>query len=411
MTRLSLSKDKIRILLLEGIHPRAVETFHAAGYSSVERLTRALEGDELLARIAEAHVIGVRSRTQLTEPVLNAAQRLFCVGCFCIGTNQVDLDVARQRGVPVFNAPYSNTRSVAELVIGEIIMLFRRVHERSVAAHAGVWAKSAEGSREIRGKVLGIVGYGHIGSQLSVLAEAMGMEVRYFDILDKLSLGNARPCGSLEELLSVSDVVSLHVPGTPQTVDMIRAPQIRAMKRGAYLINASRGNVVDIDALAAALHEQHVAGAAIDVYPVEPKSKEYELITPLRGLHQVIMTPHVGGSTQEAQQDIGVDVAHKLIRYSDTGTTTGAVNFPEVSLPVQDGTTRFLHVHRDEPGVLSQVNAVFSGRQLNVAGQYLRTEGDVGYVVVDVAGEVDDGTAVRDDLRRIEGTLRVRYLY
>ena len=411
MTRLSLSRDKIHVLLLEGIHPRAVETFQAAGYTRVERLKRALEGDELRTRIAEAHVIGVRSRTQLTAEVLEAAQRLFCIGCFCIGTNQVDLEVARQRGVVVFNAPYSNTRSVAELVIGEIIMLFRRVHERSVAAHAGVWAKSAEGSREIRGKVLGIVGYGHIGSQLSVLAEAMGMEVRYFDIADKLSLGNARACGSLDELLSISDVVSLHVPGTPQTVEMIRAPQIRAMKPGAYLINASRGNVVDIDALAAALHEQHLAGAAVDVYPVEPKSKDHELLTPLRGLHQVIMTPHVGGSTLEAQQDIGVDVASKLIRYSDTGATTGAVNFPEVSLPVQDGTTRFLHVHRDVPGVLARVNEVFSSRELNVAGQYLRTEGDVGYVVVDVAGQVEDGQAVRDDLRRIEGTLRVRYLY
>ena len=411
MSRLSLSKDKIRILLLEGIHTRAVEAFQANGYTRVERLKRALEGDELLARIADTHVIGVRSRTQLTEPVLDAAKRLFCVGCFCIGTNQVDLHAARRRGVPVFNAPYSNTRSVAELVIGEIIMLFRRVHERSVAAHAGVWAKSAEGSREIRGKVLGIVGYGHIGSQLSVLAEAMGMEVRYFDIADKLSLGNARPCGSLQELLSVSDVVSLHVPGTPETVEVIKAPQARAMKRGAFLINASRGNVVDIDALAAALHEQHLAGAAVDVFPVEPKSKDHELITPLRGLHQVIMTPHVGGSTLEAQQDIGVDVAQRLVRYSDTGSTTGTVNFPDVSLPVQDGTTRFLHVHRDAPGVLAQVNAVFSDRQLNVAGQYLRTEGDVGYVVVDVAGQVPDGIAVRDDLRQIEGTLRVRYLF
>lgn len=410
MTRLSLSRDKIRVLLLEGVHPTAEETFHSNGYTRTERLTGALEGDDLLSRIADAHVIGIRSRTQLTEGVLDAAQRLFCVGCFCIGTNQVDLDAARRRGVPVFNAPYSNTRSVAELVIGETIMLFRRVHERSVAAHAGVWAKSAEGSREIRGKVLGIVGYGHIGSQVSVLAEAMGMEVRYHDIADKLSLGNARPCGSLEELLLVSDVISLHVPGTPETVEMIRAPQLRAMKRGAFLINASRGNVVDIDALAAALHEGHLAGAAVDVFPSEPRSTQHELVTPLRGLHQVIMTPHVGGSTLEAQQNIGADVARKLIRYSDTGSTTGAVNFPEVSLPVQDGTTRFLHVHRDVPGVLAQINEVLSTRQLNVAGQYLRTDGEVGYVVVDVAGRVEDGDAVRDDLRRIEGTLRVRYL-
>ena len=411
MTQLSFSKDKIRILLLEGIHDRAVEVFAANGYTNVERLGGALECGALLERISQAHMVGIRSRTQLTAEVLGAAGKLMGVGCFCIGTNQVDLDAARFGGVPVFNAPYSNTRSVAELMIGEIIMLFRGIHPRSMAAHSGVWAKSATGSREIRGKVLGIVGYGHIGSQLSVLAESMGMQVRYFDILDKLSLGNARPCATLEDLLAASDVVSLHVPATPDTADMIRAPQIRAMKRGSFLINASRGNVVDIDALAAAVHEEHIAGAAIDVYPAEPSSLDGELRTPLRGLSQVILTPHVGGSTLEAQASIGAEVAEKMVRYSDTGSTTGSVNFVEVSLPIQAGATRFLHVHRNIPGVLAGINHVFSERDHNIAGQYLRTDGEIGYVVVDVAGRVDDGVAIRDELRQIDGTLRVRFLY
>jgi D-3-phosphoglycerate dehydrogenase len=411
VTQLSLAKDKIKVLLLEGVHDNAVEAFTAAGYSNVERLKTARDRDELERQLADAHIVGIRSRTQLTAEVLAAAPRLFCVGCFCIGTNQVDLDAAKLAGIPVFNAPYSNTRSVAELVVGEIIMLFRGVHEKSVLAHSGVWAKSVKGSREIRGKVLGIVGYGHIGSQVSVLAEAMGMVVRYYDIVDKLSLGNARPCGSLGELLALSEVVSLHVPATPETEDMIRAAQLEAMKPGSYLINASRGNVVDLDALAEAVREGHIAGAAVDVYPVEPSSRDTALETPLRGLNQVILTPHVGGSTREAQANIGTEVAEKLIRYSDTGATIGAVNFVEVSLPVQVDTTRFLHMHRDVPGVLAQINRVFSGRGINIAGQYLRTDGEIGYVVVDVIDRVDNGDAIRDELFEIEGTLRVRFLY
>jgi D-3-phosphoglycerate dehydrogenase len=411
MTELSLAKDKIRILLLEGIHANAVDAFHEAGYSAVEHLTTALDGKELRTRLADAHIVGIRSRTKLTAEVLEAAPKLFCIGCFCIGTNQVDLDAAKSRGIPVFNAPYSNTRSVAELIIGEIIMLFRGVFEKSVKAHSGEWAKSVTGSREIRGKVLGIVGYGHIGSQLSVLAEAMGMRVRYYDIVDKLSLGNARPCSSLEELLSISDVVSLHVPATPLTRNMIRAAQLRAMRPGAFLLNASRGNVVDIDALADALRGGHIAGAAVDVYPTEPSSRDHELETPLREFHQVIMTPHVGGSTYEAQESIGSEVADKLIRYSDNGTTEGAVNFVDASLPVQLDTTRFLHVHRNVPGVLAKINNVFSDRSLNIAGQYLQTDGEIGYVVVDIAGHVDDGIAIRNELRSVEGTLRVRFLY
>jgi D-3-phosphoglycerate dehydrogenase len=398
-------------LLLEGVHDSAVETFRSAGYSRVERLRTALDRHELEQRLAETHVLGIRSRTQLTAEVFESAPRLFCVGCFCIGTNQVDLGAAKGLGIPVFNAPYSNTRSVAELVLGEAIMLFRGIHQKSVAAHAGAWAKSVTGSREIRGKVLGIVGYGHIGSQVSVLAEALGMVVRYYDIVDKLSLGNARPCGSLYELLSMSDVVTLHVPATPETVDMITESELKLMKPDSFLINASRGNVVDLDALAEALREDDIAGAAIDVYPAEPSSTDQELQTPLRGLDQVILTPHIGGSTHEAQESIGVEVADKLIRYSDTGSTTGSVNFVQVSLPVQGETTRFLHVHRDVPGVLAQINSVFSERDLNIAGQYLQTDGEIGYVVVDVSGHVDGGTKIRDELQKIEGTLRVRFLY
>ena len=411
MTRLSLPKDKIRILLLEGVHQNAVDTFRAAGYTNIEHLGHALDHGNLTKRIADAHIVGIRSRTQLTEEVLQAAEKLFCVGCFCIGTNQVDLEAARAGAVPVFNAPYSNTRSVAELVIAETIMLFRGVHAKSMRAHRGVWAKSAKGSHEIRGKVLGIIGYGHIGSQLSVLAEAMGMQVYYYDIVDKLTLGNAQACASLDQLLAIADVVTLHVPGTPETVNMIRAEQMRLMKPGAFLINASRGNVVDIDALAAAVREEHLGGAAIDVYPTEPSSTEYELQTPLRGLDQVILTPHVGGSTREAQASIGVEVAEKLIRYSDTGSTSGAVNFVEVSLPVQVGTTRFLHIHRNVPGVLAEINAVFSGRSHNIAGEYLRTDGEIGYVVIDLGGEIADAGAICDELREIDGTVRVRSLY
>jgi D-3-phosphoglycerate dehydrogenase len=356
-------------------------------------------------------MVGIRSRTQLTAEVLAAAPKLFCVGCFCIGTNQVDLDAAKDAGVPVFNAPYSNTRSVAELVIGETIMLFRGIHQKSVLAHSGAWAKSVSGSREIRGKVMGIVGYGHIGSQVSVLAEAMGMVVRYYDVVDKLTLGNARPCGSLDELLSVSDVVTLHVPATPETRYMIGAAQLANMKPGSYLINASRGNVVDLDALADGITGEHIAGAAVDVYPVEPSSRDQQLETPLRGLDQVILTPHIGGSTHEAQASIGIEVAEKLIRYSDTGTTIGAVNFVEVSLPVQRDTTRFLHVHHNVPGVLSKINGVFSARNLNIAGQYLQTDGTIGYVVVDVSGYEGNGGTIRDELFAIEGTLRARFLY
>ena len=410
MTRLSFPKDRIKILLCEGIHDTAVRAFEASGYATVERIATAPEGAELLERIADVHVIGIRSRTHLTADVLAAANKLFCVGCFCIGTNQVDLTAARGAGIPVFNAPYSNTRSVAELVLGEIIMLFRGVHEKSAVAHRGGWLKSAQGSHEIRGKTLGIVGYGHIGSQLSILAESMGMQVLYYDIVDKLRHGNARPCASLSDLLRESDLVTLHVPATPQTAGMIGMAELRQMRRGAFLVNASRGNVVDLYALAKVLDAGHLAGAAIDVFPVEPSAADEVFESPLRGLDNVILTPHIGGSTHEAQAAIGSEVAEKLVRYSDNGSTMGAVNFPEVALPVQAETTRFLHVHRNVAGVIARVNDTFSARGHNIDGQYLRTDGEIGYVVIDVHGPLEDEGEVQDELRDIPGTLRVRYL-
>ncbi|MFY7776810.1 MAG: phosphoglycerate dehydrogenase [Elstera sp.] len=411
MTRHSLAKDKIRVLLLEGVHENAVQDFQRSGYTQIEQLKVALDEAELIERIQGVHLLGIRSRTRITEKVLAAANRLMGIGCFCIGTNQVALNAARTAGIPVFNAPYSNTRSVAELVIGEIIMLLRRIPEKSRACHDGLWDKSAKNSFELRGKILGLVGYGHIGSQLSVLAEAMGMQVRFFDVEKKLALGNARPCNSLEELLGVADVVSLHVPSTPQTRNMFGAAQVQAMKPGSYLINASRGSVVDLDALAEGLKSGHVLGAAIDVFPKEPATNDEEFVSPLRGLDNVILTPHIGGSTMEAQANIGLEVAEKLIKYSDNGSTVGAVNFVEVSLPVKaGGNRRFLHIHANVPGVMRRVNEIFSQSHLNITAQYLQTDPEVGFVVVDVDGEVDE-TAVLNQLQAIDGTIRARFLY
>ena len=410
MPKLSLPKSSIRVLLLEGVNESAVAAFRASDYASVEELPKALGEAELIEKISGVHMVGIRSATQLTAPVLAAARKLFCIGCFCIGTNQVDLNAARAAGIPVFNAPYSNTRSVAELVVAEIIMLFRGIPARSAAAHAGRWLKTAAGSREARGKTLGIVGYGHIGTQLSVLAEALGMRVIYFDIVDKLALGNARHVASLAELLAQADVVSLHVPDTPQTRNMIGAAEIALMKKGGYLVNAARGSVVVIEALADALRAGHLAGAALDVFPKEPKSNADEFVSPLRAFDNVILTPHIGGSTEEAQVNIGTEVADKLIRYSDNGSTLGAVNFPEVSLPVKAGSTRFLHIHRNEPGVLRRINDIFASRRLNIGAQYLQTDGEIGYVVVDVDGGVEE-QQVLEDLQSVSGTLRARFLW
>lgn len=405
-----MPKDKIKVLLLENIHENAVRYFENQGYQSVELIKGALDGDELKAAISDVHMIGIRSRTKLTKDILDAAGKLLSIGCFCIGTNQVDLKAAKTMGVPVFNAPYSNTRSVAELALGQIIMLARGIPQRNWSTHEGGWLKTVDGACEVRGKVLGIVGYGHIGTQLSVLAEAVGMQVRYYDIVEKLALGNARSCASLEELFAESDFVSLHVPATEQTKWMIGEEQIKHMKKGAFLLNAARGNVVVIEALAEAVKSGHLAGAAIDVFPKEPASAGDEFVSPLRGLKNVILTPHIGGSTVEAQANIGIEVAEKLVKYSDNGSTLGAVNFPEVQLPYLGAGSRFMHIHHNVPGVLSHINDVFSKRDLNITGQYLRTDGDIGYVVVDVEQTLDEGMGVRRDLEAINGTIRTRFL-
>ncbi|QNN46410.1 phosphoglycerate dehydrogenase [Thermomonas brevis] len=407
----SFPKQDIRVLLLEGVSQTAVDTFKAAGYSQIDYHAKALPEDELKARIAEAHIVGLRSRTQLTAEVLAEAKRLVAIGCFCIGTNQVDLDAAEVAGIPVFNAPYSNTRSVAELVVAQAVMLMRGIPQKNAECHRGGWSKAATGSHEVRGKTLGIIGYGHIGTQVGVLAEALGMRVVFHDIETKLSLGNARAASGLNDLLARADVVTLHVPETPATKNMFGAAQIAAMKRGAHLINASRGTVVDIDALAAALDAGHVGGAAVDVFPVEPKANGDEFLSPLRGRDNVILTPHIGGSTLEAQDNIGVEVAAKLVRYSDNGSTLSAVNFPEVTLPEHEGSLRLLHIHRNVPGVLSKINETFSRHALNIDGQFLRTDPKVGYVVIDVSADEAQANALKDELAAIPGTLRTRVLY
>ncbi|MDG2243820.1 MAG: phosphoglycerate dehydrogenase [Rhodospirillaceae bacterium] len=411
MSKLSLPKDKIKVLLLENVHANAVEVFKRQGYGQVDEVLEALDESELKERIVDAHMIGIRSRTRITESVLSVSERLMAVGCFCIGTNQVDIKAAKMQGIPVFNAPYSNTRSVAELVLAQSIMLLRGVPEKSWVTHEGGWMKSASGSYEIRGKTLGIVGYGHIGTQLSVMAEALGMRVLFYDIVEKLALGNANAVRDLDELLRLSDIVSMHVPSTDLTEGMINRERILAMKKGAHLINASRGNVVDIEALAEFLSNGHLAGAAVDVFPKEPASPDETFESPLRGLKNVILTPHIGGSTMEAQANIGTEVADKLVKYSDNGSTLGAVNFGEVALPPQQNAIRFMHIHRDVPGVLSKINGVFSSRDINISGQYLRADGEIGYVVTDVMGDLEVGMGIRRELDAIDGTIRSRFLY
>ena len=407
----SYPRQDIKVLLLEGVSASAVEVFHRAGYSQVELHAKSLPEDELKARIGEAHIIGIRSRTQLTDDVLAHAKRLIAVGCFCIGTNQVNLGAARLAGIPVFNAPYSNTRSVAELVIAEAIMLLRGIPQKNALCHRGGWAKSASGSYETRDKVLGIVGYGHIGTQVGVLAESLGMRVIFHDIETKLALGNARAVSSLDELLERSDVVTLHVPETPATQLMIRAEQLAKMHAGAMLINASRGSVVDIEALAAALREKRLAGAAVDVFPLEPKGNDDAFVSPLVGMDNVILTPHIGGSTLEAQDNIGIEVASKLVRYSDNGSTLSAVNFPEVTLPEHPHSRRLLHIHRNVPGTLSRINELFSAGNLNIDAQFLQTDSEVGYVVIDVSADEAQANALKAQMATIPGTLRARVLY
>ncbi len=409
MAKTSLEKSKIKILLLEGVHQSAVDNFHNAGYENIEHLPTSLDEESLIEKIRDVHFIGIRSRTQLTERVFEAAEKLVSVGCFCIGTNQVDLDAALKRGIAVFNAPYSNTRSVAELVLAEAIMLLRGIPEKNARAHQGGWLKSAKNSHEARGKTLGIVGYGSIGAQLSVLAESLGFNVIYYDVITKLGMGNASQVGSLEELLSRSDVVSLHVPDLASTRWMIGAKEIAAMKDGAILINAARGSVVEIEPLADAIKAGKLNGAAIDVFPVEPKGNDEEFQSPLRGLDNVILTPHIGGSTLEAQENIGIEVSEKLITYSDNGTTVTSVNFPEVALPAHPDKHRLLHIHDNVPGVLSQINRVLSENGINISGQYLQTNDKVGYVVIDV--DKAYGPQALEALRQVEHTLKIRVLY
>lgn len=406
---LSLPKDKIRFLLLEGVHDNALKVLKAAGYNNIEYLTHALDQDELIEKIKDAHFVGIRSRTQLTRDVLEQADKLVAIGCFCIGTNQVDLDAARELGIPVFNAPYSNTRSVAELVLAEAIMLYRGIPEKNAVVHRGGWGKSAKNSHEVRGKVMGIVGYGSIGSQLSVLAESLGMKVIYHDVVTKLPLGNASQVGSLNELLQTADIVTLHVPDLPSTRYMMKAEQFAQMKEGSYFINAARGTCVEIDDLAAALESGKILGAAVDVFPKEPKSADQEFESPLRKFDNVILTPHIGGSTQEAQANIGLEVAEKFVKYSDTGDTVTAVNFPEVSVPVKEGSHRLLHIHKNVPGVLSQINSSFAEAGINILAQSLMTEGNVGYLVMDVDNK--DSSEALEKLKDIEETIRVRVLY
>lgn len=405
----SLDKSKIRFLLLEGVHQSAVDTLAADGYTNVEYLKTSLPENELIEKIKDAHFVGIRSRTQLTRKVFENANKLIAVGCFCIGTNQVDLTAAQEHGVAVFNAPYSNTRSVAELVIAEAILLLRGIPEKNAVCHRGGWLKSAAGSYEIRGKVLGVIGYGSIGSQVSVLAESLGMKVRFYDVVTKLPLGNASQVRALDELLAQSDIVSLHVPETGATQKMIGAKEISQMKKGAILLNASRGTVVDIDALAEGLSSGHLAGTAIDVFPVEPRGNDEEFVSPLREFDNAILTPHIGGSTMEAQENIGLEVAEKLVKYSDNGTTTSSVNFPEVALPIHDNVHRLLHVHKNVPGILTSINQVFSANNINISAQHLETNENVGYVVVDVDADYSD--LALQQLRNIEGTIRCRVLF
>lgn len=409
LEKVSLDKSKIKFVLFEGVHQNALDVLHAAGYTNIDYYKKALDGEALIEAIKDAHFIGLRSRTHLTKEVLEKAPKLVAIGCFCIGTNQVDLAAAKQRGIPVFNAPFSNTRSVAELVLGEIILLMRQVAKANMEVHRGVWNKSASGANEVRNKKLGIIGYGHIGSQLSVIAESLGMNVYFYDIENKLPLGNAQQVASLEELLSSCDVISLHVPENDSTKNLMNKERIGQLKEGAVLINAARGTVVDIDALAARLADGSLRGAAIDVFPEEPASINDPFESPLRQFDNVILTPHIGGSTSEAQANIGTEVANKFVKYSDNGSTLSAVNFPEVSLPVHTKAKRLLHIHENRPGILNKINQVFVDLNVNIASQFLQTDPKIGYVVIDV--ELDDAHAALEQLKAIDGTIKARVLY
>lgn len=405
----SYPKDKIKILFLENISDTAVKNFKQNGYVQTEKITKALTEEELIDAIKDVHILGIRSKTQITKNVLEAAKKLQAIGCFCIGVNQVNLNEATKQGVAVFNAPYSNTRSVAELVIGLSIMLIRRIPDKNKAAHEGVWMKDAKGSYELRGKTLGIVGYGNIGSQVSVLAEGMGMKVKFYDVERKLPLGNAEDAKSLKELLSSSDIVTLHVPETSQTTNLINKTNLKYFKKGAILINYARGEVVDLDALRKFIVDGHIGGAAIDVFPWEPEKNGDRFQTPIQDLPNVILTPHIGGSTEEAQQNIGDDVSAKLLSYLDKGISFGSHTVPGLALPPQEGTHRILHIHENVPGVLSEINTQLSRHNINILGQYLKTNDEIGYVVLDVDKQIS-GKA-QQLLKEVKGTIKVRMLY
>ena len=404
----SFPKADIKILLLENVHPIAAEAFRAEGFQ-VEIVKGALPESELVARVADAHILGIRSKTQVTQAVLDAGRRLMSVGAFCIGTNQIATLKANQRGVPVFNAPFSNTRSVAELIIAEIVMLSRRLGDRSREVHEGRWNKVAVGSHEIRGKTLGIVGYGHIGTQVGVLAEAFGMRVVFFDVMAKLPMGNNRTIVTLDELLSISDFVTLHVPETPATKNMIGAAELAKMKPGACLLNASRGTVVAIEPLAAAIKSGHVGGAAVDVYPDEPEGNSEGFVSPLRNLENVILTPHIGGSTEEAQEAIGREVSASLIKYINTGATTGAVNFPQIEIPLHKDAHRILNVHKNVPGVLRDINKIVSDWGANIRAQILSTDADIGYLIMDLDQDVSQD--VKKAVGALETSIKTRILF
>lgn len=409
MKKHSLDRSKIKVLMLEGVHENAVNYFNENGYSDVECHKGALSGAELEKKLQTAHIIGIRSRTELTREVLDKAPKLIAIGCFTIGTNQVDIMHAKKLGIPVFNAPFSNTRSVAELVIAECIMLMRGIPEKNAMAHNKIWMKSASNSVEVRGKTLGIIGYGHIGSQVSILAESLGMNIYYYDIEKKLSLGNARPVSNLNDLLKVSDTVTIHVPSTQLTRNMISGPQIDLMKKGACLINASRGDVMNYKAAADGLRSGHLAGVAADVFPVEPASTNEPFINDLQEFNNVILTPHIGGSTLEAQANIGMEVAEKLVKYSDTGSTIGAVNFVEISLQPNASKQRFLHIHENVPGVLKEINQFFSSNGINISAEYLQTDPEIGYVIIETDSDLD--STVLKDLKNIPHTIRARELF
>jgi D-3-phosphoglycerate dehydrogenase len=405
----SYPKSKIKILFLENISDAAIKLFRDAGYTEIKKIAGALSEAELIEALKDVHMVGIRSKTQITAKVLEHAKKLQAIGCFCIGTNQVNLSAATKKGIVVFNAPYSNTRSVAELVIGASIILIRKILDKNKSAHEGIWKKDAKGSFELRGKTLGIIGYGNIGSQVSILAEALGMKVLFYDVITKLPLGNAENRKSLKDVVSNSDIITLHVPETNQTKNMINKTVIKQFKKNAILLNYARGEVVDLDALAKALQDGHLSGAAIDVYPWEPEKNGDKFTTPLQNLSNVLLTPHIGGSTEEAQYNIGEDVSAKMLQYLEMGATTGSHTIPEINLMPQEGTHRILHIHNNVPGVLSEINSTLSANKINILAQYLKTNDEIGYVVLDIDKKLSNNAL--DLLKQVKGTVKVRLLY